>query len=330
MNPEESVRVILAGDVMLGRLVREAILLKGKDYPLGMLLPLMRQGDLVLANLECAITNYSCVWSGMQKAFYFQAPPEAAQILSSCGIRVVSLANNHILDFDIQGLLDTVAYLEKENIAFAGAGETLAQARSPVYFEIKNCTFAMVAFCDHHADFAASKQHPGMAYLNLRDRDRALQQLEGSLFEMRDKGVDWPILSLHWGPNMVFRPAKAFIELAHDAIEMGYKLIFGHSAHVFQGIEVYKGCPIVYAAGDLVDDYYVDPKYKNDHQLLIELDMSKTRVKEIKIHPIFIAMVQTKPNDKQFEYIALQVQTLSAELGTLFERGYKVLRCLLG
>nr|HAT8714190.1 hypothetical protein [Legionella jordanis] len=42
---------------------------------------------------------------------------------------------------------------------------------------------------------------------------------------MRDKGVDWPILSLHWGPNMVFRPAKAFIELAHDAIEMGYKLI---------------------------------------------------------------------------------------------------------
>ncbi|WP_083191069.1 CapA family protein [Legionella jamestowniensis] len=317
MNTNGVTRIMLGGDVMLGRLVKEAIWLEGIDYPLGKVTPLLRQVDGVIVNLECAITTYPYQWPGAEKAFYFGAPPEAARILAHCGVKLVSLANNHILDFDKEGLLDTLDYLSQENIAYAGAGYNAIEAYKPVSVQIKHHKFGMAAFCDHQPDFTATAKHPGMAYLNLNNEKKAVKQFEHSLKQMQDSCVTWPILSLHWGPNMIFRPAKVFRKLAHLAINMGYKLIFGHSAHVFQGIEIYRQVPIIYAAGDLVDDYYVDPHFKNDHQLLFELEITEKTITGCKLHPVFISYCQTKPANKaQFNCIAERMQALCAEFGT--------------
>lgn len=62
--------------------------------------------------------------------------------------------------------------------------------------------------------------------------------------------MDWPILSLHWGSNRAERPPGNFVRLAHAAVDMGYGISFGHSARLFQGVEIYRGRPIIYAAGD--------------------------------------------------------------------------------
>lgn len=306
--------------VMLGRLVKDAILLKGLDYPMGKIAPLMREADLVIVNLECAITNHPYIWSGAEKAFYFGAPPQAAEILASCGVKMVSLANNHILDFDRKGLLDTLCYLNAQNIAYAGAGKNAFEAYAPAYVQVKKHKFGMSAFCDHQQDFQATDSEPGMAYLNLDDTVTTLYQFEQSLHEMQQSAVDWPILSLHWGPNQALRPAKNFIFLAHTALDMGYKLIFGHSAHVFQGIEIYRKFPIIYAAGDLVDDYYVDPRLKNDHQLLIELEIAQDRVSCMQFHPVFIRDCQTVPaNEQQTDFIATSMQALCAKLNAVVQ-----------
>lgn len=126
----------------------------------------------------------------------------------------------------------------------------------------------------------------------------------------------WPILSLHWGPNMEFRPSMQFRQLAHAAIGMGWKILFGHSAHVFQAIEIYRGCPIIYAAGDLVDDYYVGPGFKNDRQLLFEMELSRSALTRIDLHPVFIEDCRTQLATKeQSDYIVRWMTAICKEIG---------------
>jgi poly-gamma-glutamate capsule biosynthesis protein CapA/YwtB (metallophosphatase superfamily) len=316
----EKLSVILGGDVMLGRLVSETIATKGYDYPLGNIKPILSKGDVTIVNLECAVTDHREHWSGRPKAFYFGAPPIAAKIIADCGVDLVSLANNHILDFDVQGLYDTLNFLKKYHINSAGAGSNKEQAQNHITITAKNITFAMVAFCDHQEDFAAGYNVPGIAYLNLYDEIGASNTIKTSLDTMRKDQVEWPVLSLHWGPNMVHRPSSNFIRFAHLAIDMGYKIIFGHSAHVFQGIEIYKGFPIFYAAGDVVDDYYVDSKFKNDHQLLFEIEIERSKITRIFLYPIFISFCKTQlANKKQFEFIAKRAEILCREFNTSVE-----------
>jgi poly-gamma-glutamate synthesis protein (capsule biosynthesis protein) len=320
-NPESksppSIRVMLGGDAMLGRNVKECILRFGAEYPLGPVAGLMRDADLTIVNLECAITDSDNRWSGVPKAFYFGAPPQAVQTLLDAGVDMVSLANNHILDYDTEGLLQTLHHLQQHGILFAGAGVDLAQAQRPAILECRGIRLGMAAFCDHQADFAAQAYAPGIAYLDFGDEPAVLFAWRSALEALQREAVHCPVLSLHWGPNMVLRPSKTFRRLAHAAIDMGWKVLFGHSAHVFHGIEIYRGCPLIYAAGDLVDDYHVDPEFANDHQLLFELELDARSLRCIRLHPVFIGRCQTRPADlAQAARIVTRMTQLCAELGT--------------
>jgi len=311
-------RLLFGGDVMLGRLVGEAMLREGADYPLGTIAPLLREADLAIVNLECAICEPCERWHGLPKAFYFRAPPSAGQALQDAGIGLVSLANNHILDYDVQGLLDTVRILDLHHIAHVGAGTDLAAATAPVIVERRGVRIGMAAFCDHQDDFAATDDHPGMAWLGLHDEAAAIDTFARALAPLRAEGVRWPILSLHWGPNMVSEPSLAQRRLARAAIEVGWKIVFGHSAHVFQGVELHEGCPILYAAGDLVDDYAVDPAFRNDHQLLFELVLGEDALERIVMHPLFIRHCRVYPaNSAQRAWIVEQARQRCRDLGTL-------------
>lgn len=315
------IRVLFGGDVMLGRNVKECLLRNGPSYPLGPIAPLMRAADLAIVNLECAITAATERWPGEPKAYYFGAPPVAVHALSDAGVDAVNLANNHILDYGVEGLRDTLQHLSDEGIAQTGAGEDLAQARAPAIVDCAGIHFGMAAFCDHQSDFAAHADQPGIAYLDLDDEAAALHALRQALASLRHAAVDWPILSMHWGPNMVWRPSQRFRRIAHAAVEMGWKIVFGHSAHVFHGIELYRGCPILYAAGDLVDDYYVDPEFRNDHQLLFEMELNSSSVQRISLFPIHIAHCQAQiATGKSEQYIADRITALCREFGTQVQR----------
>jgi poly-gamma-glutamate capsule biosynthesis protein CapA/YwtB (metallophosphatase superfamily) len=311
------VRLMFGGDVMLGRTVREYIEKLGPGYPLAPLAPLLRQADLVAVNLECAITAGTHRWAGEPKAFYFGAPPEAAETLRDAGIGLASLANNHTLDFGVEGLADTLRALGAVGVQYTGAGASLTHAARPAIVARKGMTFGMAAFCDHQEDFAAGERRPGIAWLDLDDEAAALAAFAAALAPLRAAGVDWPILSLHWGPNMVRRPRAAFQRLAHGAIDMGWKTLFGHSAHVFHGIEIRNGYPIIYAAGDLVDDYYVDREFRNDLQLLFELDLGRDGLHRIVMHPVAIEACRVAPADAaETRFIFDEMRLLCGELGT--------------
>lgn len=319
-------RLVFGGDVMLGRTVSAWIRRFGPHYPLKGVARQLRDADLAIVNLECAITESLQHWKGEPKAFYFGAPLAAANALTDAGIDLVSLANNHVLDYEFAGLTDTLRQLRAQGIASAGAGADLRQALAPAIVERKGSRFAMVAMCDHQADFAATTNRPGMAYIDFADESEALDLIEQALVPVRDAGADWPILSLHWGPNMVPEPSPLFRRIAHAAIEMGWKILFGHSAHIFQGIELYRGCPILYAAGDLVDDYAVDPVLRNDHQLLYEIEIDDGAVQRILLHPVFIADCQARPAaGAQYDFIARRITALCDAMGTQVNRFHEKL-----
>ena len=314
-------RVVFGGDVMIGRTVSAWIRRSGPQYPLRGVARQLRDADLAVVNLECAITNSLHHWKGAPKAFYFGAPAAAVTSLSDAGIDLVSLANNHILDYDVAGLADTLGQLRAHGIGHAGAGAHIGQALAPALVERGGTRFAMVAMCDHQADFAATLDRPGMAYIDFSDQAAALALIDKALAPVRQAGVDWPILSLHWGPNMAPEPSPLFRRIAHAAIEMGWKIVFGHSPHIFHGLELYRGCPILYAAGDLVDDYRVDPVLRNDHQLLFELDIAGGALRKVLLHPVVIADCQARPaSGAQYDYIARRITALSDAMGTQVNR----------
>ena len=291
-----TITVMLGGDVMLGRLVAHSMRRHGHDYPLAPpVAERFRAADLAIVNLECALTSHHQEWPGAPKDFYFSAPKYAVKALAAAGIDCVNLANNHALDFDVVGLKDTIAQLEHSDIRHVGAGLDQASAEAPVAFQRGAIHIAITGFCDHQPDYAARNDSAGIAYLDLVDESFARWQFTESLATLKERGVDWPILSLHWGPNLVERPSAHYRRLAHAAIDAGWRIIYGHSAHVFQGVELYKGGAIFYGTGNLVDDYFVDPDFRNDCALAFELTLTKSRIARIDLHPLLITQCQARP-----------------------------------
>src|SRR3990172_6489520 len=135
----KSMTVTLAfiGDVMLGRLVSREIERKQPPESFwGDTLSVLKRADAVFANLECAVTPCKQKWNRTRKVFHFGAAPEAIEVLKAGNVRYVSLANNHILDFQEQGLFDTLKYLEQAGIHSAGAGRNLEEAMRPALINI--------------------------------------------------------------------------------------------------------------------------------------------------------------------------------------------------
>jgi poly-gamma-glutamate synthesis protein (capsule biosynthesis protein) len=285
-------RLVFGGDVMLGRLVDEWFLARGRS-PFTTLAPILRAADLCAVNLECAITDRNTWYSGPRKAFYFRARATAASVLADAGIDVVSLANNHALDAGEGGLLDTIALLDAHGIAHAGAGADLAAAARPAVLTRGDRLIALLSYCDHQADFAAGPDRPGIRYLDL-DRPDATATIVDDIRRAR-AAAEWVIVAFHWQPNWAPVVQPAYRALGRACLEAGALIVWGHSPHHFQGVERVGPGVILYSTGGLVDDYAVDPDYRNDLQLLFELDAGPTGVTRVVALPIAIVSGEALP-----------------------------------
>lgn len=259
-------RMVLGGDVMLGRLMNDWFLREGRS-PFTAIQPWLDRADVVAVNLECALTDRETWYEGPPKAFMFKALPAAAPILEAAGVHVVSLANNHALDAGIPGLKDTLTLLERHGIAHAGAGMSLEEAARPALIATPAGRLAFLAYCNHQEDFAATPDRPGIRYLELGDFEPAAALLRREIAAVR-RQADMVVVSFHWQPNWAPEVAPEFRRLAFVCVEAGASVVWGHSPHHFQGVEFVDAAVVLYSTGDFVDDYAVDPEYRNDRQLL--------------------------------------------------------------
>jgi poly-gamma-glutamate synthesis protein (capsule biosynthesis protein) len=134
-------------------------------------------------------------------------------------------------------------------------------------------------------------------------------------------GADTVIFSNHWGPNMVQRPKETFRRFARAVMDRGVDIYYGHSAHVFQGVEIYRGKPILYDTGDFIDDYAVDPKMRNDWSFLFRVSVEGGTFEGLDLTPVKLsyAQVDLATGDER-EIILDRMERLSAELDTVFAR----------
>jgi poly-gamma-glutamate capsule biosynthesis protein CapA/YwtB (metallophosphatase superfamily) len=312
------VTLALTGDVMLGRGVNETLPDARPEEPWGEVLPLLGSADLRIINLECAITEHKRKWSRTPKVFHFRADPQAIEVLRAAGVDACSLANNHTLDFEEKGLLDTLARLEAAGIRCAGAGRNLEEATRPA--PLKGGV-ALVAFTDNEPPFAAGPDKPGTNYLPVSTEPSVLRRVEEAIGAAREAGADTVIFSNHWGPNMVERPRGIFRRFARAVVDRGADVYYGHSAHVFQGVEIYRGKPILYDTGDFIDDYAVDPKLRNDRSFLFRVRVEGGDLRNLELFPVALPYARVelaRGNDR--EAILGRMVELSAEMGTTFNR----------
>ncbi len=274
----------MAGDTMLGRSVGDHLATHPARTLFGEeLIEIIGKTDGMVLNLECCISDRGSPWPG--RVFHFRAPPSAVEALHLLGVRCVTLANNHALDFGEQALLDTLDHLHRAGIAVAGAGRDAETARAPVAITVGGQAITVVSFTDHPAEYAATADRPGVAWADLEDA--VPSWLTDGVHE-RSRAGDFVLVSPHWGPNMIEQPLSYVRRAATDLISAGAGLIAGHSAHVFHGIDG----PVLFDLGDFVDDYAVGP-LRNDLSLLWLLKIDDAGPVSVEAVPLRLTFCHT-------------------------------------
>lgn len=289
-------QILFAGDVMLGRLVNKVLANAQFTYVWGDTIDIIKRADFSLINLECPVSSKGKKWNKTFKVFHFRANLDAIQVLNSASIDYVSLANNHILDYDVEALLDTLDILDKNNISHSGAGRNLKEAMKPAILEkklkpkpsnnnnpfhnvytekvnnndnIKNTIrIGIISLTDNEPEWEAKDDLAGINYIPATlDPDRYYYRLQNYIEQAKTQS-DLVIVSSHIGPHFRETPSVKYVNFAHKIIDFGADIYWGHSNHMPQGIELYKHNDnnkiILYDCGDFIDDYAIDSNYRND------------------------------------------------------------------
>ncbi len=208
------------------------------------------KSDINKINLEHPVTHFD---DPEDKKFTFRMHPRYLRLLQKGNINLVNAANNHIYDFGIPGIEDTMEYLDSVNIAYVGIGRTLQEAREPVIFTVKGRTLGFLGYFGGAGQFAATDTSTGLAprYPSFILRD---------IRYLRQK-VDYVIVSFHWGIEKERYPEEWQTELGRACIDAGADLVVGHHPHVLQGIERYNGGVIAYSLGDFIFGGKYKPVY---------------------------------------------------------------------
>ena len=249
--------------------------------------------DLKIINLETSVTTSNDHWKG--KGIHYRMHPKNTPCLTAAGIDFCSLANNHVLDWGYDGLLETLKTLKKNNISYAGAGENFGEARRPAVLDIgEKGRVIIYAFgmpsSGVFQDWLATEESPGVNVLESLSSNK-LQLLKVEALALKQPG-DLLVASIHWGGNWGYHVPNQQKKIARQLIdEAGFDIIHGHSSHHFKGIEVYKSKPILYGCGDFLTDYEGirgHDEFKNELTFMyfLKMDRQNGELLELRLVPL--------------------------------------------
>ena len=265
---------------MLDRALGYAIQNGQIDYPFAQVAAVLSQADLTIGNLESAL---GASGQPANKSYTFQAPAAAAESLSLAGIDLVSLANNHAMDFGEGSLLEGIELLNRQGISTIGAGINSAAAHEPIVLEINGMRIAFLGYVNVPVEFSgfdtssweATDTSPGLAWAHIDDITKDVG--------MAGQEADLVIVVLHSGYEYVEAPSEPQQLAAKTAIDAGADLVIGHHAHVLQGIEFYNDGVIAYGLGNFAFEIDGDPT-----TAILNVWLDKDGVRELEIVPAII------------------------------------------
>ncbi len=250
----------IGGDVMFNQI-------SAGTKSLSELEPTLKSATISIVNLEIPFTNATSVTPRKtledrraRRQFVLKANPDHISKFVSAGIDLVSLGNNHALDFGIQGLQEEQKLLTSIGIRFTGAGMNNLEAEKPAEMRLPNgALFRLASYLSFMADSAneictpATKETAGVAALKFQGSvgPNARKRIAEIVLKL-EKGGAFSAVAIHWGIERQTVPTPYQVSLARAFVDAGVDMIIGHHPHVLQGAELYKGKPIFYSLGNLI------------------------------------------------------------------------------
>lgn len=253
-TPEpRTITISAVGDISLARQVVDRMQANGPAYPFALVTQLF-DGDIVIGNLEGALTDEGTPWP---KGYNFRTPPELASGLREASFDVVSLANNHTMDYGVPGLEETLRTLDALGIAAPGAGSDAADACAPAIVTVDGLRVAFLAYVatpDEGGGFsiqswAAGPAAPGLA---IGTPDAIARDVAAAR-----QTSDFVVVLVHAGDEYRTRPNATQVALAEAALAAGADAYIGAHAHVVQPVEQRGDQLIAWGLGNFVFD--LDP-----------------------------------------------------------------------
>ena len=263
---------IAGGDLMLNQI-------SAQNNPLLELKDVFSQCEIVYCNLETPLTTSITPTKNKSKEdlrqrvqYILKSNPQHAKFLNEVGINLVSLGNNHTMDFGVRGLSDTINALDENNMQYTGAGSDYKSAFRPAIIKTSaDYKVGMLSFLAFMGTKAlqkctmATSYQAGIAGLDLKGIiDQNTRKYLKEIVESTKQKCDFLFISMHWGYEKKEIPRLYQIQLGRAFIDAGADLIVGSHPHVLQGAEIYKGKPILYSLGNLLAS-------KNQETSLIKL-----------------------------------------------------------
>jgi poly-gamma-glutamate synthesis protein (capsule biosynthesis protein) len=274
------IHLAAVGDLMLDPALGYANSQGNIDYPFAEVSEALSSADITVGNLESSLGD---VGLPAQKSYTFQAPPAAAKSLAGAGIDVLSLANNHAMDFGPDALLQGIDLLQQSGIAVIGAGEDANAARTPHIIDVNGIRLAFLAYVDVPVEvsgfdtrvWSATADNPGLAWAN---PDHIAADVSNA-----GENADVVIVLLHSGYEYVKAPSLDQVNAAKSAIDAGASLVVGHHAHVLQGVSFYNGGVIVYGLGNFAFEIDGDPQ-----TAILNVWLDKDGVRQLEFTPAIV------------------------------------------
>jgi len=288
-----------------------------------------RRADVRVVNLETSVTRNDVPWPG--KSIHYRMHPDNVACLTTARIDVAVLANNHVLDWGREGLVETLETLRAAGMKPAGAGLDATEAAEIAVVDLDGRHRVLVAAiaepgCGAPLAWAATAEQPGIALF--RDLDeRAADTIAERIRRVRRRG-DVAVVSIHWGSNWGYDVEREHVAFAHALVERGADVVFGHSSHHPRPIEIVRGKPVFYGCGDLITDYEGIAGYesfRNDLVLFysLRLWLNGAGGIDVRMKPLRIRKMRLEaasPGDAR--WLADVLATESRPLGTdVFMRG---------
>ncbi len=309
ITQEEEITLVAVGDIMLAHRLEPFIEEYGPSYPYKYTAHIFKEADISFANLESPLSTKGEPIP--DKEYTFRAHPKVAEGLKEVGFDVLSLANNHILDYGEEALFETIEVLDSQMIFHIGAGKNIFEAREPVILKVRNKRFGFLAYSNTFPEeFWAEEEKAGAAY-------GKFSRVKEDVKELKEK-VDFLIVSFHWGSEEKISPQEYQRKLAHLAIDQGADIILGHHPHSLSGIETYEKGVIIYSLGNFAFGSYSE---KAKESAIFRFYFSKDKLQKLEIIPISVYNKEIKfqpriLKDKEAERILERIRKLSNEFNT--------------
>jgi len=281
IQKEQAATAAFTGDIMMGRRMEPLLIKYGIDYPFTLSAKQFEGCDIVFGNSEAPLVYKDSIKDLKQvpgKSIYLYMQEECAKAIKDAGYNILSLANNHSLDYGQDAILQTMQILDKNGIKYQGIIKgDLNRPNEPLIMEVNGLKIGFLCYSQvSPASFTPTKNRLGVipAYISAIKRD----------VKAAKKKVDTLIVYMHWGKEN--EPVQKYqYSEAREILDEGADIIIGSHTHLFQDIELYNGKYIFYGLGNFVFD---QDRESTKYSAIVKAKIEKGKISGIKVIPVYL------------------------------------------